>query len=101
MKLVVKITEKHIKEGVRNDCEKCVVAMAIRDALNEQYPSFSDYRISTGRRVTMLWDDKETGLNYFKGVHPKHISQLITHFDMGCFLITPTTFEIEFENVFQ
>jgi hypothetical protein len=35
MEVTIKVTDKHIHHGLRNDCGQCPVALAVKDAIPE------------------------------------------------------------------
>lgn len=53
MKTKIKVTQKHIDEGVRRNCKQCPVALALREHLQERIEvSYERIGIGDGRALT-------------------------------------------------
>lgn len=91
--ILVPVTQKHIDAAIRQDCRKCVIALAIKDAL-EKKGGIDKNKIT----VITLTDHSSIHVdkNIFIVDHPSHISSLIRNFDAGV-PVKPTRFMAHFK----
>lgn len=89
----VQITQKHIDSAKRGDCAKCVVALAVIDAVAKKKKvkksrvEVSTIHFNTATRI---------GSTSYLAHHPADIQQLISTFDLGG-TVAPTNFTAEFK----
>lgn len=84
----IKVTQKHIDEGLRWNCSYCPIALAIKELLKVAVVSVN------ARTVYFPFDIKSEKL-------PLNISTFIKRFDAGC-IVYPIEFELEIphENIY-
>lgn len=82
----ITVTKKHIDAGIRNDCERCPIALAILESVPDSASPTVDHS-----EISFLKD------NRFTLVHsdtPRSAEEFIERFDNGL-PVQPFTFEIE------
>lgn len=90
----VQITQKHIDSAKQGDCAKCVVALAVIDAIAKK----KKVKKSRVEVSTINWNTAARigrGTSYMAH-HPADIQQLISTFDLGG-TVAPTNFTAEFK----
>ena len=89
----VKVTQEHINKAIQGDCGKCVVALAMIDAVarlkkvNKSTIEVSTICLDTAVRI-------KNGTSFIT-THPRNIYNLINNFDAGR-EIEPTSFTANF-----
>lgn len=92
--ILVPVTQKHIDDGKKQDCQKCVIALAIKDALNKNRGVDKDkIEIVTLTNHSVVRID---GGRAFSIGHPGHISSFIRNFDRDV-PVKPTRFMAHFK----
>jgi hypothetical protein len=83
--MVVEVTQKHINKGLRNDCRRCPIALALKDA------GLSDVVVM--RSIVLIHPRRGSQYRYSCAL-PTSVSQFIESFDsiQG---VEPFSFELE------
>jgi hypothetical protein len=83
--MLITVTEKHIQDGIREDCNSCAIALALRSAGFRSVAVYESRKLECdGFRYTVC------PLNYSH----KEINTWIDQFDSGIY-VQPIEFEIE------
>lgn len=85
----IKVTEKHIANGLRDDCTNCAVALAMKEAL----PKFNQIYVGT-RGAT----GHSRGWIAFHKPLPEEVTEFIISFDRGE-SVEPFEFELPFDHL--
>lgn len=96
MKLQVEVTQQDIEHGVKQDCGRCPVALALRRALRKQETYIQEV-IVHGNDIVVIYKNKG-----YRTLTPQNITHFINWFDTyGSLAIyaVPFTFELEFDGL--
>ena len=89
--MIITLSQKHIDEGVKQDCHHCPAALAIAEATGEEF-----VEVATAIR----WGEDPTGSGGWKWKHrvstPPILREFMDRYDSGL-LVEPITFELEQE----
>lgn len=86
---MIRVTDKHIKEGKRGHCDACPVALAVLDCTG-----WDPKQILVGlNQITFFWHADDS----FEVPLPAKVSHFIRRFDLGL-KVTPFSFK-PLENV--
>ena len=90
--MIVKISGKHIQEGVRENCLKCPSALAIIEHLQANNKNVK-FIVTVGHtQATVILDYESVMIYDHNGI------QFILNFDKGC-EVKPTELELRLQNV--
>lgn len=84
--VTISVTQKHIEEGIQQICNRCPIALAIRDLLPLHWPN--DESVSVWGGAADLYPSKTRLLL------PDAAIQFIEDFDIGE-IVQPFSFELE------
>ncbi len=91
MTIVVDVTAENIAKGVKDDCSRCPVALAIRRALSLNVNETSDYVTVNEDEIEIRRDGRNLSIET-----PEVAEEFILNFDYGD-PVEPFTFPLELE----
>ena len=87
--MIITLSQKHIDEGVKQDCHYCPAALAVKEATGEEL-----VEVATAIR----WGEDWTGDESWKWKHrsptPRAVREFLDRFDRGL-LVKPIEFELK------
>ena len=92
--MIIEVTEKHIEDGIRKNCEHCPVALAVREATGSRSALVSVYPYDEEHTEIELHipGDKIRRIRA-----PKIVDSFASSFDKGI-EVHPFTFELDLED---
>lgn len=87
MKLTIRVTEKHIKDGVKGNCAACPVALAIQDTC--------ELAKSVSAGNLLIFAESSKAPHYYQAFAPAEVEWFMTDFDRGR-PVEPFTFSADF-----